>query len=366
MKKSLLFLILFSFLSCSNTVCPEKIEFTLEEKISQMLILGFKGSSPYFSDARRIVRFLKNQEIGGVIFFRRNFKNSSSVRRLMQAMTQAETSVPAFFMLDQEGGLVQRLNSENGYFDYPPAGWVSSHFDLQQSYSLYSDMARNLADLGINVNLSPCVDLNVNPDSPAIGRYYRSFSDDTKTVYEYAETVLSAHETWGVLSCLKHFPGHGSALTDSHNGFTDVSGTWTNEELLPFAELISNHPAEVKMVMAAHVFNTNLDANYPASLSEETLTGILRDELGFQGLILSDDLQMGAISENYGKDEAVILAIQAGCDLLLVCDLQETGNRNYPEHFREIVLQAIQQGKLSEDRINESFERIMQVKSLLW
>ena len=172
--------------------------------------------------------------------------------------------------------------------------------------------------LGINQNLAPVVDLNVNPVSPAIGAYERSFGADVDKVTAHARAFIEAHHAHQVLCTLKHFPGHGSAAGDSHNGFVDVTETWSHEELAPYATLIQAGLADA--VMTAHVFNRQWDETDPATLSPAVITGLLREELGYSGVVFSDDMQMGAIQQFYTFEEAIRKALEAGVDVIAIAN----------------------------------------------
>jgi beta-N-acetylhexosaminidase len=219
-----------------------------------------------------------------------------------------------------------------------------------------------LAELGINLNLAPVVDLNTNPDNPVIGRLERSFSADPAVVTEHALAFIRAHHEHQVLCSLKHFPGHGSSATDSHLGLVDVTSTWSSAELEPYARIIE--AGEADTIMTAHVFNATLDPTYPATLSRPTITGILRDRLHYGGVVLCDDLQMGAIREQYGYETAVEAVIAAGVDILVIAN-----NTVYEEGITArtvaIIKQLMEDGKVSEARIDESHGRIQRLKSRL-
>src|SRR5690606_10098573 len=168
-------------------------------------------------------------------------------------------------------------------------------------------MAATLAEAGINLNLAPVVDVNVNPDNPVIGQLERSFSGDPDVVTEQAKAFIEAHHEHGVLCTLKHFPGHGSSEADSHLGFVDVTNLWSRQELEPFRNLIDAGLADA--IMTAHIFNANWDSEHPATLSRAVITGILREELGYDGVVITDDMQMGAIRDFYGFEAAVVMSV---------------------------------------------------------
>ena len=223
-------------------------------------------------------------------------------------------------------------------------------------------MAGWLYEGGININLAPVVDVNVNPTSPAIGNLDRSFSRIPDTVFQHAVWFIDEFHQKNILTTLKHFPGHGSAATDSHLGFTDITTTWADSELVPFRRLINIGYDD--FIMSGHLYNANLDSNYPVSLSNNVLQSLLRDSLGFDGLIITDGMFMGAITNNYTFDEAVTLAINAGNDMLLYTANQLSG-KSLVDSIVNIVVNKIALGVITEQRIDDSYNRIMLKKQNL-
>ncbi|MDI1320093.1 MAG: glycoside hydrolase family 3 protein, partial [bacterium] len=342
----------------------------LREKIGQMLLLGFRGTEPAECDL--IVRDLREHHIGSLILFdqemaggtidsgprRRNIVSPDQVRRLL-AHLQAQAAVPLLVAIDQEGGRVNRLKPDYGF----PAS--VSHEELgrldqpAETYRQAALTAQTLASLGFNLNLAPVVDLDANPNNPIIKGKRRSFSSDPEAVARHAAEFVKAHRAHGVLCCAKHFPGHGSAAGDTHLGLVDVTATWHERELIPFQRLIQADRCDV--IMSAHVINRRLDANLPATLSPAVQTGLLRGQLGFRGVITSDDLEMKAISSHYGLEESVLLAVEAGIDVLCFGN-----NMNYDPAIAAKVVAIIERGvtsgRLSEARINDSCERVLALK----
>ncbi|OPZ90649.1 MAG: putative lipoprotein YbbD precursor [candidate division TA06 bacterium ADurb.Bin417] len=223
-------------------------------------------------------------------------------------------------------------------------------------------MARLLKEIGFNLNLAPVVDLNINPDSPAIGRKERAFAADPATVVRYASAFIRAHRRAGLLTALKHYPGHGSAAEDSHLGLTDVTATWTAAELEPYRRLIRAGLADA--VLTAHVIQAGVDPDWPASLSTRHLKENLRGKLGFRGVIITDDLQMGAVSRLYSFEEAVVRALDAGSDILLFANYF-TPDREAPARAGRAILAAVRAGRLSPERIDQSYQRVLRFKSRL-
>ena len=223
-------------------------------------------------------------------------------------------------------------------------------------------MAKTLAAAGITLNLAPVVDVNANPNNPVIGKLDRSFSPDPAVVARHAQAFIEAHHAQGVLCCPKHFPGHGSSTADSHRGLVDVTDTWTRRELEPYAALIRSGLADC--IMTAHVFNAALDPEYPATLSKATIDGILRGELGYDGVVISDDMQMGAIRKHYGFEEAVLKAIEAGVDILAIAN-NSVFEEDVVARTVEIIRRAVETGRLDAERIDRSYRRIQSLKRSL-
>jgi beta-N-acetylhexosaminidase len=224
-------------------------------------------------------------------------------------------------------------------------------------------MAGWFVQTGLNVNLAPVVDINVNPASPAIGALGRSFSAKADSVVLHAGWFIDEFRKRNICTTLKHFPGHGSASSDSHLGFTDVTSTWTPGELIPYARLLEQNAVDA--VMTAHVFNAHLDSVYPATLSVATITGILRNQLGYRGVVFSDEMSMKAISGMYGLDEAMELAVNAGVDMLLYSTNLDSAGHSLAARVVDVLERSVRSGRISEDRINASYERITALKSRL-
>ncbi len=341
----------------------------MEDQIGQMLLVGFRGTSISFD--HHIVSDLENFNLGGVILYEKDGpsksrpRNIESPEQLKQLVSDLKTHCKEklFVAIDQEGGVVDRLKERYGFPASVSAQSLGQLNSEDTTRSQASIMASTLKEMGININFAPVVDVNINPDSPAIGALGRSFSDDPDRVAFHGGIFIDEHEDLGILSCCKHFPGHGSASTDSHLGLTDVTNTWSEIELEPYRQLIDN--GKCRMIMSAHVFNQNLDADYPATLSEKILTGILRDELGFSGVIVSDAMEMGAIKENFGTKEAIEKAINAGCDVLVFSNNIKTYNENIVPETIDIILDLIEEGKITKERIQQSYDRIMALKESL-
>ena len=328
----------------------------LEQKIGQMILVGFYGTTAYENSA--IIQEIRSRNLGGVAIFRRNVRSATQLMALTSAL-QAAASTPLLISVDQEGGYVRRLGPEFGLsYNYTPQQ-LGSLNNLVTTQDYAAETAQALKDFGLNLNLAPVVDLNVNPSNPVIGRVGRSFSADPAIVTDHAQTFIDAHHQRGVLCTLKHFPGHGSSTRDSHKGFVDVTTTWTARELEPFASIIQSGHSDV--IMTAHIFNANLDDQLPATLSRNTITGLLRNELGHDGVIVTDDMQMAAIRSYYRFDRAVALAVDAGVDMIALA-------RYAPSTVARVVtvIQGmVADGTISAERVDASYRRILRLKSRL-
>ncbi|HNT56751.1 MAG TPA: glycoside hydrolase family 3 N-terminal domain-containing protein [Syntrophales bacterium] len=341
---------------------------SLDVKIGQMLMVGFRGLA--VDENHPIARDIRERHLGGVVLFDYDVPDRSPVRniaspgqlRALTASLQSLSDIPLFVAVDGEGGQVWRLKER---FGFPPtfsARCLGRMNNLSKTYGYAAAMAKTLAETGINLNLAPVVDLDVNPDNPVIGKLGRSFSADPETVTENAREFVRAHHDRGLLCALKHFPGHGSSSADSHLGMADVTYTWTPAEILPYRVLAGEGFADA--VMTAHVFNARLDRDEPATFSRPVVTGLLRDELGYDGVVLSDDLQMRAVSDRCGFEAAVEKAVAAGVDILLVAN-NSVYDEDAAARSAAVIGNLVRQGKVSVSRIDRSFERILRLKNRL-
>jgi len=343
-------------------------EISLDTKIGQMLIVGFRGFS--VDDTSPIVEDIKKSHLGGVILFdydvslkssERNIESPKQVKELVKSL-QIFAENPLFITIDQEGGKIGRLKKKFGFPDTVSAQYLGKQNDLNLTYQKAAAMANTHADLGINFNFAPVVDLDTNPDNPIIGKLERSFSAVPKIVTAHALEFIRAHNEQGVLCILKHFPGHGSSTKDSHLEMVDVTNTWQDIELHPYKAIINAGMANA--IMTAHVFNRHYEPDFPATLSQNIIGGILRTNLCYDGVIISDDMQMKAITEHYSFEFAIQAALEAGIDILIIGNNLEY-EENIVSRTINIVKQLIQEGKLSEERIDESYQRIQKLKSRL-
>lgn len=355
--------------SCSDPNDSDPQDVSLDDKIGQMLLIGFRGME---IDANSpIARDISAGRVGGVVLFdvdvalgytERNIQSPAQVSALNSKLQIYSTEHPLLVCVDQEGGKVARLKEKYGFPKNVSQQYLGDLNNDDSSRYYGSLTANTLVENGFNVNFAPVVDLNVNPESPAIGAIERSYSAEPDIVTHIATLTIDEFHKENILSTLKHFPGHGSASGDSHAGVTDVTNTWTEDELLPYQNLIDAGKAD--MIMTAHIFNSNWDAEYPATLSKNVITGILRNQLGFDGVVVSDDMNMGAIENQYGLEETIFRAIDAGIDILVFAN-NLSYNENIASDAIEIIKNLIDEGKLTEERITQSYERIMELKRKL-
>ncbi|HHS49635.1 MAG TPA: glycoside hydrolase family 3 protein [candidate division Zixibacteria bacterium] len=346
---------------------PDETDDELRFQIAQMLIVGFRGTE--LDDTNHIIADIAESHIGGVILYEydvpsgsrpRNIESPSQLSALVSGLQSLDT-IPLFVAIDQEGGFVNRLRESYGFPQSVSAQYLGEVDDADTTRYWGSLCAATLEDMGINLNFAPVVDLNINPDCPAIGRWERSFSADPNVVTTHASIIIEEHRNRGIFTAVKHFPGHGSSEDDTHWGMADVTETWSEAELEPFARLIED--GYNGMIMTAHISNGNLDALFPATLSHSIMTGILRDSLGWDGIIVPDDMMMGAIEEYFGMAEALELAINAGVDLLIFSNNSPVYNANIASNAIAIIETLVEDGRIPRSRIEEAYSRISAMKS---
>ncbi|MBX3045276.1 MAG: glycoside hydrolase family 3 protein [Candidatus Kapabacteria bacterium] len=359
--------ILFMIVSCDDPNRPQDSERDLDLMIGQMLMIGFRGVD--VDETSPIVNDIRAGRVGGVILFdkdvalgyaQRNIVSPEQVEKLNSKLQSYSGTYKLLIAVDQEGGRVARLKTDYGFLQTVTQQYLGT-LNNPDTTKFYADRtAETLNNARFNVNFAPVVDLNVNPNSPAIGALERSFSREPHIVISNSEILIKSQKQKKVLSCLKHFPGHGSASADSHLGFTDITNSWSEEELVPYRELIKRN--EINMIMTAHVFNSKLDSVYPATLSGSIISGILRGQLGFDGVVVSDDMNMKAISEHYGLEYALEMSIKAGVDVIVFGN-----NLIYDDEIASkavnIIKDLVYSGKISKERIKQSYKRIVLLKS---
>ena len=342
-------------------------------RVADMLLVGFNGTEVAGNEEVR--RLVCDVKVGGLLLFERDTASGrprnmtspaqvTALTRDLQALAARCAGRPLFIAADAEGGRVMRLSPRLGYPPTPSAQELGERHDPAFTQAEARRMGMMLREAGINWNLAPVVDVAVNPENPAVVKLGRTYSADPRQVAAQARAfVLGMHEA-GVLTALKHFPGHGSSQSDSHQGFTDVTETARLRiELEPYHELIAAGLAD--SVMTAHVFNRGLDPWDPATLSRFTVRRLLRGWLHYSGVAVSDDLLMGAIAQHYGLEEAAVLALDAGVDVLLIS--QNTGriDDRAAERVVAAITRAIAAGRLSESTVTGAVGRVDALRSRL-
>ena len=333
-----------------------------EQKVSQLLVAGIEGTQ-LGQDA---VRAVQDYQVGGVILFGRNVESAWQLAELTNGLKDLNGDyTPLFLCVDQEGGRVDRMPPE---VERTPSAWsVGQTLDTEGVGAAYGALlAEECAAFGFNMDFAPSLDIWSNPDNTVIGD--RAFGNDWEwTAFFGMSAVESMEEQGGVIPVVKHFPGHGDTSVDSHVALPVVDKSleelWQSE-LVPFNMVLNQEDyfgaqagPSAPAVMVAHILLSQVDPDYPASLSHRVVTGLLREEMGFDGVVCTDDLTMGAVSNTYGMGEAAVLAVEAGCDLLLVCH----GADNLTA-ARDALLEAADSGRLSPERLNESVKRILSLK----
>lgn len=341
---------------------------SLQQKIGQLFIIGFDGD--HITADHPIARDISRNNLGGVILFDRllaksqktnNIRSPEQLKSLISSLQQiAEDTL--FVAVDQEGGRVSRFKEQNGFPVTPEAAELGRSVNVQRTAESGRQTAQMLISAGVNLNLAPVVDLNLFTENPIIGKHGRSFSVSGEEVANHARVWMEEHRRLGIISCLKHFPGHGSSRSDSHLGFVDITETWSEEELEPYQLLIDQGRADA--VMLGHLVNRKFDDKYPATLSSTTIQSLLRKRLNFKGVIISDDMQMKAITNHYGLGEACCKSLAAGVDILII------GNNldHDPDIFLKIrseIIKGLDKGTITEERIDKAWNRVQKLKTFL-
>jgi beta-N-acetylhexosaminidase len=326
----------------------------LEQKIGQMFIVGFEA--PYVDE--HVTKVIKEYHLGNIIYFSRNIKSSRQLFEMnkeLQRMAMSENNIPLFISIDQEGGMVTRIPKGATFF--PGNMALSAGGTSEDAYIQGCYCGEELEALGINMNLAPVLDVNNNLDNPVIG--VRSYGENPSRVADLGTSYIKGLQKSGVIATGKHFPGHGDTSTDSHLDLSSVphdKKRLDEVELYPFKKAIENG---VNAIMSAHVvFPAYEKENLPATLSKKVLTELLRNELGFNGLILTDCMEMKAIDNYFGTEKAAVMAVEAGADLICISHSLDKQVNAYNN-----LLDAVKSGRISEERIDESVSRIIGFKN---
>lgn len=327
----------------------------LKRAVGQLFLVGFEGTEL----SRDLRDLFHHYPPGGAILFKRNLEDPAQIHRLTQNLQKTEACIPMLVCIDQEGGRVWRLPP--AFTCFPEAQALGNAGSDSLAHSAARVIAEELSAVGIHVNFAPVLDLHTNPENPIIGD--RALGSDPSAVAGLARSILLSFRSHGIAGCGKHFPGHGDTDLDSHQTLPTVSLSRKRlhtVEMSPYRILTQDPRRPLELVMTAHVRYPELDPKRPATLSSRILRGALRGQLGFQGIIVTDDLEMGAITESYGPDEVSLLAFRAGADLLMFC--------HTPSHLPaciETLHRSLQRGDPSYSRLRRSLNRIERFKKRL-
>ena len=337
----------------------------LDTMLGQMVFVGFKGMDVGDPEMAAFLDSLSKGHVGGVILFEPDFitqkpRNITSVQQVaaLAADLQERSPTPLFVAVDQEGGTVQRFREQHGMTQMPSAR-VMGRDKPEHTLQWALTVGRELRAAGINVNFAPVLDVDINPQSKGLGVRERPFSPHAEQVIAHAAAFAEGMHTSGIVVVYKHFPGQGSATADTHFGTSDITNTCSPVELEPYKALFRrDFPA---MVLTSSMLHRGFDATYPCSLAPAVVQGLLRKELGWQGVTLSGDIQMQAVSDRFDLDEALLLALKAGQDIPLV-----PNNMSYHPDMAEKIFQRLRHlvnsGAISRQQVESSYQRIMALK----
>ena len=365
--KRILLTLAITLLAAGSLFAQMPCDSVLRRYAAGMLMVGFKGDS--VTEGCDAARYVRDLHVGAIVLFDVDLtgsatigsRNVTSKQRLerMTAQLHAWADYPLIIATDQEGGKVARLKTQYGFLPTVTAEYLGTTDNEDTTRYYASRLAREMAECGVNVNLAPVVDV-LNHDCAAVGHFLRCFSADPAVIVRHAGWFIDESHRQGVLCTLKHFPGHGNAIDDSHYGFVDVTNGWHPEELEPFSELINAGKAD--LIMTAHLFNRNIDDQYPATLSAKTINGLLREQLGFDGVVVTDDLYMQAIIDQYSIPTALELAINAGADLICVGNNISTGfEADRPFKLVDMIVESVKQGRIPWERLEQSHQRLQRI-----
>ena len=320
---------------------------SLSEKIGQMMMIGVRGK-----EINEDSRYLLNEyHMGGIIFFDRNMQSQEQVRKFTEDLQKnSNEKVPLFIAMDEEGGRVVRM--KNALIPPPSQQEIGQSGKVEDAQKWAIETAKSLKQMGINVNFAPVADVGSNDT--------RSYSKDAKIVTNFVRGAAKGYEQENMIYALKHFPGIGKGKVDSHQDISAITATektLQSEDFLPFQTIVKENDPYNYMILVSHLKYTALDEKNPASLSPYIITELLRKKMGYKGIVITDDMEMGAVSKHYDFSELGVKAVQAGADIVMVC-------HEYP-HEEEAymgLLDAVKKGEISQNRIDESVKRIIKVK----
>lgn len=362
MSRLILILLALPFLTFAQESKVSIEPDSLDIQIGQMIMIGI-GKRQNFDSNDSFLYNLQKGYVGGIILYEKNIdrKTPKSSLKNMVLGYQKNARIPMFVSIDEEGGRVNRLKPKYGFLETRSAANLSkiNNPDTTKTYTL--NAVNNMYEIGVNLNYAPDVDVAINPDNPVIAKVERSYGATAKEVIPMAKSVIEIHHLMGVGTVLKHFPGHGSSKSDTHYGVADVTDYWQFEELYPYKALLDS--GVVDGIMTAHIVNENLDSRkLPATLSDKIITGILREFLNYDGVVFSDDMQMHAISKQYGFENAVKMAVLAGVDVLMFANNVPGFENVTVKDLHGYIRKMVEEGEISPERIKISYDRVMKLK----
>jgi beta-N-acetylhexosaminidase len=339
----------------------------LDRMIGQTIMVGFSGQSEHDPGVKAVRDELAKRSIGGVVLYPENVRSAPQLRLLTAYLANANSELVPFIAVDQEGGRVQRLTKWTGHKHYPSAQKMGRDGALtpEEARRIYGEMAKELAGAGINVNFGPVVDLSINPWNAVIARRKRSYGADPETVTSLARSFIAAHREANVVTAAKHFPGHGSSWSDSHKTLPDISRSWRESELQPYVAL--SHDGLLDMVMVGHLYHPRFSdgEKLPSSLSANAIRALRAGGyIGYQGVVVSDDMEMGAVRERYSIEDRVIRALDAGVDLLVFSNVKSR-DTDLGAKVHAIIAQAVRDGRIPRAKIEAAYQRIAALKHRL-
>jgi beta-N-acetylhexosaminidase len=333
----------------------------LRRSVGQMIIVSFYGTNNADPGFRHIIEDLESGVIGGVLFLARNVQSKLDLETMVRDVQHCNCSPVPLVAVDEEGGTIERLGERYGVRHTPSAAEVGRDSD-EMARNEYQRLAQKLSDVGFNMNLAPVVDLNINPTNPIIGSLDRSFSSDPISVSRYAKIFIEEHRKQGVLTALKHFPGHGSSSTDSHAAIADVELSWSREELIPYQKLIGERL--VDSIMVGHLANAVKWGGVATQNGSSAINQILRTDLKFNGVVLSDDLSMNAIRLTTRPFSNLIRsAVKAGVDIIIVSRLNDDDEgMDIGLYVSSALLGGIISGEIQRGSVEKSAQRVRSLK----
>lgn len=335
----------------------------LSQKVGQLIMVGFSGTNSSSPGFRRLLDDLEQGVIGGVLFLAENITGRPELETMVKQLRHCACSTIPLIAIDEEGGTVERLGEEFGFQNIQSAAEIGSGTE-ENARRQYKLLAQKLFDIGFNINFAPVVDLNKNPDNPIIGARGRSFSRDPLMVAKFARIFIAEHHAFGILTTLKHFPGHGSSSTDTHLAATDVGSTWSEDELVPYRRLLAARVVDA--IMVGHLINEREWGGVATQEGSTAISRLLRRALKFDGAVISDDLTMDAVKLSKDNFAAVLgSSLKAGIDLPLVAHPVKEEGEGDGQFLNSSTIDAIASGKISLQSVEDSWRRVMLLKAKL-